>query len=73
MSGYEAYYGSAASGTLIGHMQINNGLLSKSTKVYIQNKTKVINKETGVSYIILLPSNYYIFDSKLLFYFFAII
>lgn len=62
VSGYEAYYGSAASGTLIGKMQLNNGLNSKSTKVYINNRTRVLNKNTGVTYLILLPSNYYIFD-----------
>ena len=62
LSGYEAYYGSAATGTLIGKMQLNNGLTSKSTKIYIQNKTRVVNRNSGVSYLILLPSNYYIFD-----------
>ena len=62
VSGYEAYYGAASSGTLIGKMQLNNGLNSKSTKVYINNRTKVLNKNTGVTYLILLPSNYYIFD-----------
>ena len=29
VSGYEAYYGAASSGTLIGKMQLNNGLNSK--------------------------------------------
>lgn len=62
VSGYEAYYGSAASGTLVGTLQMNNGLNSKSTKIYIKNKTKVVNRNTGVNYLILLPSNYYIFD-----------
>lgn len=62
ISGYEAYYGAAASGTLIGTLQMNNGLNSKSTKIYIKNKTRVINKNTGVGYLVLLPSNYYIFD-----------
>lgn len=62
ISGYEAYYGSAATGILIGKTQINNGLTSKSTKIYIKNKTSIINRNTGVSYLILLPSNYYIFD-----------
>ena len=62
ISGYEAYYGSSAAGTLIGRTQINNGIASKSTKIYIQNKTSVINKNTGISYLILMPSNYYIVD-----------
>lgn len=62
ISGYEAYYGSAACGTLIGKLHINNGLTSKSTKIYIQNKTKVINKNTGIVYTIMLPTSYYAVD-----------
>ena len=61
-SGYEAYYGSSASGTLIGQLEINNGLPSKSSKVYIYNKTTVINKNTAVVYTIILPTTYYVFD-----------
>jgi hypothetical protein len=62
LSGYEPYYGSAACGTIIGKIQINNGLASKSSKIYIPNKAKLINLENGVLYSILLPTNYYIFD-----------
>ena len=62
LSGYEPYYGSAACGTIIGKIQINNGLSSKSSKIYIPNKAKLINVENGILYSILLPTNYYIFD-----------
>lgn len=62
ISGYEPYYGAAASGTLVGTLHINNGLNSKTSKIYINNKTVVTNKYTGINYIIMLPSNYYIFD-----------
>lgn len=62
VSGYEAYYGSAACGTLLGKLQINNRLKSKSTKIYIQNKTKVTNKSTGIIYTIVLPTSYYAVD-----------
>ena len=62
VSGYEAYYGAAACGTLLGSLQINNGLNSKSTKIYIQNKCKVINKSTGYVYSIVLPTSYYTVD-----------
>jgi len=62
ISGYEAYYGAAACGTLIGKVQMNNGLTSKSSKIYIQNKTQVVNRETGITYSIILPTNYYIID-----------
>ena len=61
-SGYEAYYGAAAEGTLIGQLEINNGLASKSSKVYIYNKSTVINKNTAIIYTILLPTSYYVFD-----------
>ena len=62
LSGYEAYYGAAASGSLIGKLQLNNGLGNKSSKIYVRNKTRVINKNTGITYILMLPANYYIFD-----------
>ena len=61
-SGYEAYYGAAANGTLIGQLEINNGLPSKSSKVYIYNKSAVINKNTAITYTILMPTSYYVFD-----------
>lgn len=62
ISGYEAYYGSAPSGILIGKLQINNGLQSKTTKVYIKNHAKVQNRITGIMYSIVLPTSYYIYD-----------
>lgn len=62
VSGYEAYYGAAACGTLIARTQMNNGLTSKSSKIYIQDKSKIINKNSGVTYSISLPTNYYIID-----------
>lgn len=61
-SGYEAYYGAAASGTLIGKMQISNGLGTKSSKVYIDNRSIIINKNTATLYSIILPTSYYVFD-----------
>lgn len=62
VSGYEAYYGSAASGTMIGQMVINNGLQSNLTKIYVKNGTKVSNKNNGMKYSIILPTDYYVFD-----------
>lgn len=62
ISGYEAYYGSSASGTLIARVQINNGLNSKSTKIYINNKSKITNKSTGITYALSLPTSYYCID-----------
>ncbi|MBO5004974.1 MAG: hypothetical protein J6D03_07025, partial [Clostridia bacterium] len=62
ISGYEPYYGSAAVGTILGTVVINNGLDNPSTKIYVKNKSKVVNKETGLTYSIMLPTDYYIFD-----------
>lgn len=62
ISGYEPYYGSAAVGTILGTVIINNGLDNPSTKIYIKNKSTVVNKDTGLTYSIMLPTDYYIFD-----------
>ena len=64
ISGYEPYYGSAACGTLIGKMVVSNSYAKNIDKVYIDNYTRVINKVTGISYIIFLNSNRYIIYSK---------
>lgn len=62
ISGYDPYYGSAAVGTLIGRLKINNGLSSKSTKLFINNYTRVYNKNTGITYTLFLNSNRYCID-----------
>lgn len=62
LSGYEPYFGSAASGTLLGKLKINNGLSSSSTKIYIPNYTKILNTKTGLTYSINIPTDYYIVD-----------
>lgn len=62
LSGYEPYFGSAATGVLIGRLNINNGIQTGTTKIYIQNGANVINTTTGVSYSIILPTDYYVFD-----------
>lgn len=62
ISGYEAYYGAAAVGTLLGRLEINNGLNSKSTKIFIPNKSKITNNESGFTYSLLLPTSYYTVD-----------
>lgn len=62
ISGYEAFYGSAARGTILCKLILNNGLDSKTTKIYIQNHTPITNKNTGVTYLIELPTDYYVVD-----------
>jgi len=62
ISGYEAFYGSAAIGTIIGQLQINNGLSTKTTKVYLRNHMKLLNRSNGLVYSLQLPTNNYVFD-----------
>ena len=62
ISGYEAFYGSTPSGILIGRLQLNNGLPSKTTRVYVKNHTRVQNRVTGIVYSIVLPTSYYVYD-----------
>lgn len=62
LSGYEPFYGSSATGTLLAKMFLNNELQSKSTKIYIQNNTEVYNVSNGMTYSIVLPTEYYVVD-----------
>ena len=62
ISGYEPYYGCAATGTIIGQIDANVELENKTTKIFIQNYSRIINQRTGVAYLIVLPTEYYIVD-----------
>lgn len=62
ISGFEPSYGTAASGTIIGTLEINNGMDSIESKLYIMNNAIVKNVNTGLEYVIQLPNDYYIFD-----------
>jgi len=62
VSGYEPYYGTTATGTIYVYTAINSGLKSKATKIYITNRTKIVNKSTGLEYMIILNSNKYVID-----------
>lgn len=62
LSGYDAYYGSSARGTILCKLFINNGLDSNTTKIYIENHTPIINRNTGTTYLIELPTEYYVVD-----------
>jgi len=64
VSGYEPYYGSAASGSIIGKMIMSNASYLDIDKIYINNYTRIINKDTGITYVILLNSNRYILYAK---------
>lgn len=62
VSGYEAYYGSAATGTILGKIHINNLLQYKTTKVFVKNYSKIMDKVSGNIYTLMLPTDYYVFD-----------
>ena len=62
VSGYEAYYGSTATGILLGKSKINNGNPNKTTKIYIKNYSMLRNTYNGLSYAIILPTDTYVFD-----------
>lgn len=62
LSGYEPYYGSAASGTIAITSKINSNSTGTSTKLYIKNHSSVIDDSTGMMYTIILPSNEYVID-----------
>ncbi|MCH5167394.1 MAG: hypothetical protein J1F35_05815 [Erysipelotrichales bacterium] len=62
LSGYEAFYGSAASGTFVISNFVTNGLEHSNSKIYLKNGAIIKNATTGLDYIALLPLDFYIFD-----------
>lgn len=63
ISGYEPYYGSAATGNIIVNTFVTNSNVGNGTsKLFLQNGSIIKNKETGYNYIIMLPADSYIFD-----------
>ncbi len=62
LSGYDPYYGASATGTIFCKIQNNISLSTSATKIYIQNHTSVINRNTNVIYTIIMPTNYYTID-----------
>ena len=62
ISGFEPSYGTSAGGVLIAKMHLNNLINKNHNIIYIKNHTLVTNKNTGVKYSIILPTNYYILN-----------
>lgn len=62
ISGYEAYYGSAATGILSATLISNTNLSESLRKIYINNHSYIQNVETGINYIIYLQADRYVFD-----------
>ena len=74
ISGFEPSYGTSAGGILIAKMHLNNLINKNHNIIYINNHTMVVNKNTGIKYSIILPTNYYVLniDNPLLEYQFKI-
>ena len=62
LSGYEPFYGSAASGIVECKISPNAKIKAESNKVYLKNGSSIVNNITGYSYLIYLPSDYYVID-----------
>lgn len=57
LSGYEPWYGSAATGTILLTDQVTNGLPTGTSKIIIQNGDTVVEENTGNIYVISLPTD----------------
>ena len=65
LSGYEPYYGSAATGTLtLQTLPSNIPSTEQTTKLFIRNHAAVINRSTGTTYTIFLPTDEYVIDTS---------
>lgn len=62
ISGYEPYYGSAASGILNASLISNTNLSSQIKKIYIDNHTYIQDTKTNMNYILFLHSDRYVLD-----------
>ena len=62
VSGFEPSYGTSAGGILIAKMHLNNLINKNHNIIYINNHTLVSNKNTGIKYSIILPTNYYVLN-----------
>lgn len=62
ISGYEPYYGSAATGILEASLISNTNLASEIKKIYIDNHSYIENQRTGIRYHLYLQSSRYVFD-----------
>lgn len=62
LTGYEPYYGSAASGTVVCSVIRGSALESDATKIFIPNGSILINTETNSRYIVRLSTNDYVID-----------
>lgn len=61
LSGYEPYYGSAATGLV--RMTVSNQNNLQSNKIFIKNKSKLVNNSTGYYYTTVLDTDYVAIDT----------
>lgn len=67
ISGFEAYYGSTSTGSIILRQKVNNFAVESAQiipKIHIRRGTRLINKNSGVVYSIDIPTEYYIIDLR---------
>ena len=67
ISGFEAYYGSTSTGSIILRQKVNNFAFETAQiipKIHIRRGTRLLNKNTGVVYSIDIPTEYYIIDLR---------
>ena len=62
LSGYEPYYGSAATGILTASLISNTNLSKEIRKIYIDNHISIQNSTNNMNYILYIQSDRYIFD-----------
>ena len=64
LSGYEPFYGTAATGTLIATSISNTNDSNSIKKIYINNHSNIINVRSGENYVLYLQSDRYVFDVR---------
>lgn len=62
LSGYEPFYGSAATGIVDLSVPLTGHLQNNSTKIYIRNKSTLLNNSNGLYYSVEIPTDFYVID-----------
>lgn len=65
ISGYDPWYGSAATGTVLISSKITNGTGAASSKILIPNYTTLQDKSSGTIYTLMLSNDYIMLDLNL--------
>jgi hypothetical protein len=65
ISGYDPWYGSAATGTVLISSKITNGTGTASSKILIPNYTTLQDKSSGTVYTLMLSNDYIMLDLNL--------